>query len=62
MRFTVGFKLQGRTDHVIVEAADALAAALEVKAQRQDALIIYVRRSNKRGDARHPAHGLTQDS
>jgi len=58
MTFTVGFKHKGRSDHVLVDADDALAAALLVKAERQDALIMYVRPKNKRGDARHPVHGL----
>jgi hypothetical protein len=54
MRFAVGLKLQGRVDHTIVEAEDALIAALKVKAAHPDALITYVRRQNRRGDARHP--------
>jgi len=58
VQFAVGFKLQGRTDHALVDAEDALAAALEVKKQRPDALIMYVRRQNRRGDTRHPGHGL----
>jgi hypothetical protein len=41
---------------VTVAAEDALIAALKVKSQRPDATINYVRRSNKRGDLRHP-HG-----
>jgi hypothetical protein len=58
VNFTVGFKHQAKTDHVVVEAEDALAAALAVKSERPDALIIYVRRQNRRGDARHPVLGL----
>jgi len=57
MHFAVGFKLQGKTSHIIVEADDALVAALKVKIQRPEALITYVRRRNKRGDARHPVYG-----
>ena len=60
MQFAVGFKLQGTTGHVIVDAEDALIAALKIKAQRPEALITYVRRQNKRGDTRHPAHGLVK--
>ena len=60
MQFAVGFKLEGTTGHVIVDAEDALIAALKIKAQRPEALITYVRRQNKRGDTRHPAHGLTK--
>ena len=55
MRFAVGFKLNGKADHVIVDAEDALIAALRVKAERPAAAITYARHANKRGDARHPA-------
>jgi hypothetical protein len=43
MQFAVGFKIQGKTAHVVVDAEDALIAALKVKMQRPDALIAYVR-------------------
>ena len=56
--FTVGIKVRGRTDHVFVDAEDALIAALKVKIEKPDATITYVRRANKRGDARHPQHTL----
>jgi hypothetical protein len=59
MRFTVGFKSKGKAEHVIVEAEDALVAALRVKAERPDGLIMYVRRQNRRGDTRHPVLTLT---
>jgi hypothetical protein len=58
MDFAVGFKLQDKSDHVIIDAEDALVAALKVKIQHPAALIMYVRRGNKRGDARHPTHAL----
>ena len=54
MKFAVGFKVNGKTGHVIVDAEDALIAALRVKAERPDAAITYARHANKRGDARHP--------
>jgi hypothetical protein len=54
MKFAVGYKLNGKTGHAIVDAEDALIAALRVKAQRPAAAITYARRQNKRGDARHP--------
>lgn len=57
MQFAVGFKQHEKSGHVIVDAEDALIAALKVKAERPDALITYVRRQNRRGDTRHPAHG-----
>jgi hypothetical protein len=62
VQFTVGFKLQGKTGHIIVDADDALLAALKVKIQRPEALITYVRRQNRRGDARHPVLGLGRDA
>ena len=58
MQFTVGLKADGKADHTTVYADDALIAALKVKMQRPEAQILYVRRANKRGDARHPAHAL----
>ncbi|MGA8696644.1 MAG: hypothetical protein WB689_22965 [Xanthobacteraceae bacterium] len=39
MQFAVGFKLQGKTGHVVVDAEDALIATLKVKMQRPEALI-----------------------
>jgi len=55
MQFAVGFKLQEKNDHVVVDGEDALIAALKVKMERPDASITYVRRANRRGNARHPA-------
>jgi len=54
--FAVGFKLDGKSGHEIVEAEDALIAALKVKAELPAAMITYARRQNKRGDTRHPGH------
>jgi hypothetical protein len=39
VQFAVGFKIQGKTGHVVVDAEDALLAALKVKMQRPEALI-----------------------
>jgi hypothetical protein len=58
MRYIVGFKVDDRADRVIVESEDALAAALNVKDEKPRAVITYVRAVNRRGDARHPSHGL----
>ena len=58
MQFTVGLKLNGKSDHIAVSADDALVAALKVKNEHPDAIIMYVRQQNRRGDARHPSHGL----
>jgi hypothetical protein len=54
MQFTVGLKLKSKADHTVVEAEDALIAALKVKARHPEARVTYVRPSNRRGDARHP--------
>jgi hypothetical protein len=45
---------EDKVHHVVVEGEDALIAALKVKCRHPEALIIYVRRRNRRGDARHP--------
>jgi hypothetical protein len=52
--YTVGINVAGMRQSVTVTAEDALIAALKVKCERPDAAINYVRRSNKRGDRRHP--------
>jgi hypothetical protein len=57
MQFAVGFRLDGKSGHVTVDAEDALIAALKVKMERPQAAITYVRHQNKRGDTRHPARG-----
>ena len=62
MQFAVGFKVQGKTSHVVVEAEDGLIAALKVKMERPEALISYVRRENKRGDTHHPMRRLGSES
>jgi hypothetical protein len=62
VQFAVGFKIQGKTGHVVVDAEDALIAALKVKMQRPEALIAYVRQQNKRGDTRHPMRRLGIES
>ena len=56
MRFTVGFKHKGKVNHLMVEAEDALIAALKAKTEHPEAQIMYVRPQNRRGDARHPPH------
>lgn len=61
MQFTVGLKTNGKADHTVVDAEDALIAALKVKMQRPAAEILYVRRANRRGDARNPAHALKKE-
>ena len=61
MQFTVGLKTKGKADRIVVDAEDALIAALKAKHRHPEASITYVRRSNKRGDRRHPHAGLTQE-
>jgi len=60
MQFTVGLKLHGKADRIVVDAEDALIAALRVKTEHPEAVIMYVRPQNRRGDARHPSHALAQ--
>ena len=54
MRYTVGMTIDAKSQQVEIEAEDALIAALRAKADRPDALIVYVRKANARGDKRHP--------
>ena len=56
MRFTVGLKLKTKADHIVVDAEDALIAALKVKTDQPEARITYVRPANRRGDTRNPPH------
>jgi hypothetical protein len=53
-QFTVGLRVKGKADRMVVDAEDALIAALKAKADQPGATIMYVRRSNRRGDTRHP--------
>jgi hypothetical protein len=54
LRFAVGLKLKDKSDHVVVDAEDALIAALKAKIEYPDASITYVRKPNRRGDTRNP--------
>jgi hypothetical protein len=54
LHYTVGMTVAGKSEHVTIEAEDALIAALKVKHQNPDAAITYVRKQNIRGDRRHP--------
>jgi hypothetical protein len=58
-QFMVGIRVEKTADRVVVDAEDALIAALKVKGERPESTIIYVRRLNRRGDTRHPPHALT---
>ena len=58
--YTVGLRLGRRADAMTIEAEDALIAALRAKTANPEAMITYVRRANRRGDRRHPHHGLAR--
>jgi hypothetical protein len=52
--YTVGLRLGKRSEVLTIEAEDALIAALRVKHNHPEAIISYVRKSNRRGDRRNP--------
>ena len=60
IEYTVGLKLQTGTEVFTIEADDALAAALRAKHEHPEAMVTYVRKSNRRGDRRHPHLGLAE--
>ena len=62
LEFTVGVNIEGERRTVTVSAEDALIAALKVKHQEPQATINYVRRSNRRGDLRHPHRSVAADA
>ena len=62
MQFVVGLREKGALGRVVVDAEDALIAALKVNAEHPNATINYVRRQNRRGDARNPSHTLVEDT
>jgi len=43
-QFIVGLRVKRNADRIVVDAEDALIAALKVKAERPEAMITYVRR------------------
>ena len=57
--YTIGLRLQTRSEVLTIEAEDALIAALRAKHKYPEAVITYVRRANRRGDRRHPHAGLS---
>jgi len=58
--YTIGLRVQGRSQVLTIDAEDALIAALKAKHEHPEASITYVRKSNRRGDRRHPHGGLSQ--
>jgi hypothetical protein len=59
-QYTVGLRLQRRSEVLTIGAEDALIAALKAKHAHPDAIITYVRKSNRRGDRRHPHESLSE--
>ena len=59
--YIVGLRHKTRSKVLTLEAEDALIAALRAKHENPEALITYVRKSNRRGDRRHP-HDRLLDS
>lgn len=57
--YTIGMNINGNSKAVTVEAEDALIAALRVKHENPAAMITYARKSNQRGDRRHPHEAVT---
>lgn len=60
LRYTIGMRIGGKSQHVTVEAEDALIAALKVKHRNPAAAITYVRKTNTRGDRRHPQADMAE--
>jgi hypothetical protein len=54
IEYIVGLRIGNRSEVVAIKAEDALIAALKIKHDHPEALISYVRKSNQRGDRRHP--------
>jgi hypothetical protein len=59
--YIVGLRQGKRSEVLTIEAEDALIAALKVKQNHPEALISYVRKSNRRGDRRNP-HRRNEDT
>ncbi len=56
--YIVGLRYRTRSKALTIEAEDALLAALRAKIENPEALVSYVRKSNQRGDRRHPHERL----
>ena len=57
--YIVGLRHKARSKVLTIDAEDALIAALRAKHENPEAAITYVRKSNRRGDYRHPHEGLS---
>jgi hypothetical protein len=60
--YIVGLRYNTRSKALTIEAEDALIAALRAKHENPEAVITYVRKSNRRGDYRHPHEGLSDSN
>ena len=58
--YIVGLRHKARSKVLTIEAEDALIAVLRAKHDNPEAVITYVRKSNRRGDRRHPHEGLSE--
>jgi hypothetical protein len=58
--YIVGLRQKTRSKVLTIDAEDALIAALRAKHDNPEAVITYVRKSNRRGDRRHPHEGLSE--
>jgi hypothetical protein len=58
--YIVGLGHKTRSKAITIEAEDALIAALRAKHENPEAVITYVRKTNRRGDYRHPHEGLPE--
>ena len=58
--YIVGHRHKARSKVLTIDAEDALIAALKAKHEHPEAVITYVRKSNRRGDYRHPHQGLSE--
>lgn len=56
--YIVGLRHRTGSKVLTIDAEDALVAALRAKHENPEAVITYVRKSNRRGDRRHPHEGL----
>jgi hypothetical protein len=59
--YIVGLRYKTRSQALTIKAEDALIAPLKAKHAKPDATITYVRKSNRRGDYRHPHEGLLNE-
>jgi hypothetical protein len=58
-QYVVGLRHKTGSRALTIDAEDALIAALKAKQANPEATITYVRKSNRRGDSRHPHEGLS---